>query len=349
MAKAIVPAVSHTGSTGAEDKVYEYGYYDKISTGKDGVEVNTADIHTAIRSAGAVSNPNILINTDFRNIINQRGYGGGTVGVGTYTFDRWRNNAGSQKHEIIDGALRATCTAAGDLISIAQKIDVPQRFAGKQLTVSCMARLSATAGYLHLYDGVTYAPTTIPHDGVWHRIVETKNIGDSTTMQLELRCGAFNGTVRVGDFIEVKDVKIEEGPVATPWIAPDPAEELLRCQRYCVVFGGAHSTNYPDLAHGYVIVNNASTATAQFTIPRLNLRAKPACKTEGDFHLYAGADFNANLILDATKTLVFTAIPSHTIRCQLNAPPGFLPALGRPITIRSANVNPGKFIFDAEI
>ncbi|MCC8108943.1 MAG: hypothetical protein LIQ30_07855 [Planctomycetes bacterium] len=276
MAKAIVPAKSHAGSTGTEDKVFEYGYYDTISTGKGGVEVSTADIHAATRAASAIGNPNILINTDFRNIINQRGYGGEEVGAGVFTYDRWNTWSGKQIHSMVDGAFRmlSPYDVPSGYVSVMQNIE-SRGLVGREITFSCKVRLSGLGGMIVLTDGSQYSQHPLKNPGVWEEVKLTRVV--TSGIRLAFRIGQI-AAVRAGDYLEFKDVKIEEGNVVTPWRAPGYRDEFDRCRRFFMAYT---TGNWDRTIIGSGVAATTTRADILITIPIM--RATPAFSSIGNF------------------------------------------------------------------
>ena len=87
---------------------------------------------------GSGSNPNLLINTDFRSPIDQRGAMGQALGASmTYCVDRWTGRNGAVTQEPGAARLAASGTAICDLI---QRVEGPERFRGRTVTLSAKAR-----------------------------------------------------------------------------------------------------------------------------------------------------------------------------------------------------------------
>lgn len=172
-------------------------------------------------AAKAVSNPNILINTDFRNqyLINQRGVTEMTTNI--YGPDRWRTVSGSASVSAAEnGATRFTSVSGSGYV--AQYLENPNRFIGKTITISCKSRVSTAAQVpsLILYlAGVGQVALTRSAD--WNvssgSITVPSSVSNITTAQVYWQ---YNG---VGSWIELEWIKLEEGSVATPWQVPDPA------------------------------------------------------------------------------------------------------------------------------
>lgn len=148
-----------------------------------------ADTVDGLHANEIASNPNLLINPDFR--INQRGLTGWLVvyddsgvpitATQEYIMDRWR---------IMDGTINITngiITLTGTIIQVLEN-GIGTNFTA---TVS-VASGTATASY------------------------------DDTTRTFTI----------IGNRAVLNWAKLEYGNVATPFIPPDPATELMKCRRY---------------------------------------------------------------------------------------------------------------------
>lgn len=155
------------------------------------------------------SNPNLLINPDFR--VNQRGQSTYTSENVIYTVDRWKiwrctvnidtNGYVNIKNDTKDtGIFRQQLENATDGPS----------------TLSCY--VTSVSGTVQLEATTNNQKITLKQ-GL--NILHTDSGVDS-----------FRLTIYVGSNITLKWAKLEQGSVATPFIAPNPAEELIKCQRY---------------------------------------------------------------------------------------------------------------------
>lgn len=189
------------------------------------------------RWANAPSNPNLLDNPDFK--INQRGQSEYT-GI-TYTVDRWRMFDLSSRIEVVNSGIKiTTLTAAGtnsNTNALFQLLNHPvDTYSGKQLTLSLKATDTTgpwaicirfgksfpsgdyvTAIYQRMFSGVNRWTFTVPDQAISMRIGIIQH-------------GPYGSTV--GDTITVEWIKLELGSVATPFVPPNPATELVKCQRY---------------------------------------------------------------------------------------------------------------------
>lgn len=169
----------------------------------------------AAQIARAVSNPNLLINPDFR--INQRGQSAYTVG--DYTVDRWKLlNANGSLTVTDSGVIASKNTGATGSAAFYQKLEVDDSF-GDVLSLSICI------------DGQIYSSQLdVPASG-------------NSTASLSTPCGVWN-LYRPGNSIiqlvcvlnentaVINWAKLEKGSVSTPYVAPAPGAELAECQRF---------------------------------------------------------------------------------------------------------------------
>ena len=195
------------------------------------------------------SNPNLLTNPDFR--VNQRGM---TEYSSGYSADRW----------FIEGN-KCTVTAGADgvLIKSAIKLDsnahvfwqkAENPLAPGKYTLSLnvlevsgvwsarIRTVNASGDYVDSYY------TSVLHNGV-NKVSVDLSEGEYISA---VSVGINKGT-EAGNSLKLAWVKLEVGDGATPFVPPDPATELAKCQRYLYVLRGsllraglaeAYSTSY---------------------------------------------------------------------------------------------------------
>lgn len=243
------------------------------------------------------SNPNLLTNPDFR--VNQRGM---TAYSSGYSADRW----------FIEGN-KCTVTAGADgvLIKSAIKLDsnahvfwqkAENPLAPGKYTLSLnvlevsgvwsarIRTVNASGDYVDSYY------TSVLHNGV-NKVSVDLSEGEYISA---VSVGINKGT-EAGNSLKLAWVKLEVGDGATPFVPPDPATELAKCQRYLYVLRG--SLLRAGLAEAY------STSYAIF-------------------YLYAPASFRTipsvsfeNVVLSSTKDgSVYSEAASIQVRgCNSNA------------------------------
>lgn len=162
------------------------------------------------------SNPNLLINPDFR--INQRGqteYAYQESGATKYTVDRFRSVFLNVKTANDGLILNANGTNAGggyfsQVLEDAVKGDTILSF-----------KVSAVAGtieFRNLNSADTGDTVTISSDGVY-------TINGTNTKKVIFH-------LLKGSSCKIEWIKLEQGSIATPFIAPNQAEELVKCKRF---------------------------------------------------------------------------------------------------------------------
>lgn len=195
-----------------------------------------------------ISNPNLLINGDFR--VNQREFSsvsGNTTTV--YTVDRWRinrcNNVSFDGNEI-------TISNPYSYGWLSQTIEDYERLKGKTVTLTVeISSYSSTANNqkIAIRDGVATSELAITGVGTY---TLTKTISASATM-LDIRAFYNSTGSAVDTVIKIKSVKLELGSVATPFSPRPYAEELAMCQRYGCALFGLSSSPYGAENIGYVV------------------------------------------------------------------------------------------------
>ena len=216
----------------------------KVSTsagGSDGVdevarnELNAhetnADIHvTADEKAywNTLSGANFLDNPDFR--VNQRGLSEYSTG---YTVDRWYISTDKCKAAPESDGIRLTATAAltSNTHAFWQNIEFPLAPGKYMLSLNVLevsgvwsARIrtvNASGDYVDSYY------TSALHEGVNKVSVDLPEGEYISAVSI-----GFNKGTEAGNSLKLACVKLENGSLATPFVPPDYAAELAKCQRY---------------------------------------------------------------------------------------------------------------------
>lgn len=162
--------------------------------------------------ADKFSNPNLLINPNFK--INQRRQATyETSGASQiYSVDRWRLGRGKVTVNS-DGTVTVTATGGTTNEEGYYQQYLENAISG-DYTVS-MEVISVSGA------------VRIAIDGTWQNIKSGLNVFHGIT-----GTGAVGLQLAIGSSITLKWVKLEQGSIATPFVAPNPAEELVKCRRY---------------------------------------------------------------------------------------------------------------------
>ena len=199
---------------------------DSVARAAISAHAGNTDIHVTAAEKAAwnavnYSNPNLLINPDFR--INQRGETSYTA-VG-YTVDGWYTNGGAV--DVTENGVELT-NSGTSAVRFRQNSEITHaQLAGRDIT------LSASVG------GTTYSASG--------KVPETKPANDIQVVALliaDTDVGIYlnysptrdmfyaYAYVPSGKSAVLNWVKAEIGSVATLFVPPDPATELTKCQRY---------------------------------------------------------------------------------------------------------------------
>ncbi len=164
-------------------------------------------------------NPNLLINPDFK--INQRGQS--EYGSSSVTVDMWRTDARTRVEVLDSGNIRIIATgnytdgwwALFQFVENLNQIDI-YTVSVKVVDISGDSWHMATESDIRtpLVVGVNTITDNIPFSGANGKVGLALNGGNA------------------GDYVELEWIKLELGTVATPYVDPDEALELVRCQRY---------------------------------------------------------------------------------------------------------------------
>ena len=243
------------------------------------------------------SNPNLLTNPDFR--VNQRGM---TEYSSGYTVDGWyiEGNKCSVRPNADGILITSAINPDSNTHAFWQKIENPLAPGKYTLSLNVLevsgvwsARIrtvNASGDYVDSYY------TSVLHNGV-NKVSVDLSEGEYISA---VSVGINKGT-EAGNSLKLAWVKLEVGDGATPFVPPDPATELAKCQRYLYVLRG--SLLRAGLAEAY------STSYAIF-------------------YLYAPASFRTipsvsfeNVVLSSTKDgSVYSEAASIQVRgCNSNA------------------------------
>lgn len=184
------------------------------------------------------SNPNLLINPDFK--INQRGATNYTSNG--YTVDRWKINSGTVK-----------TSSSGITVTLNSKGQFIQQFENTLSgTYTATIKVTSITGDCILFIGshslqLNKAGTfTITENGSIAGISLYKSTAGTCTINVEY-------------------IKLEQGSVSTPFVAPDYATELTKCQRYFMYLPSS-MTGYRFNTEIYVYIENLDKMRTDGTI-----------------------------------------------------------------------------------
>lgn len=228
------------------------------------------------------SNPNLLLNSNFR--VDQRGRGTYTNNTTkpTYTLDRWIS-INTEVVYNIDGTATITSLATTDTSSWFKQI--LEHAINDTCTLSC--NITAVTGNAYLYNQTK-----------GKKIVKGLNAVTLSYLKeasIELKQGAS---------ITIEWIKLEKGSKATAYVAPNYTEELQKCMMYYNV------VNTP--LNGYFTTQMYIGCEAL-----ANMRTIPTIKCVGSFWMYyydrnnkyKFSDF-PNIVLSKYSEITILSVPS---------------------------------------
>ena len=191
------------------------------------VDIHVTATEKAAWNAVNYSNPNLLINPDFR--INQRGQAEYTSG---YTVDRWYSPGKCSAAPISGGVkLTSTVTASSTTHAFWQDFEFPLppgkytlSLKAADVTGVWAARIrtvTAAGDYVDSY----YTPRL-------QAGINSVTVDLSDSEYISAVSIGFNKGNEAGNSLKLAWAKLEGGSLATPFVPPDYAAELAKCQRF---------------------------------------------------------------------------------------------------------------------
>ena len=206
---------------------------DSVARAAITAHAGNTEIHvTAAEKSGwdGLSNPNLLINPDFA--VNQRG--NSDYNSNGYAVDGWKlqingsGNSGSYNAEthVLSGSV---LDKNGYYVNVSQFVEEPVRFVGKTMTVS--AGMSELDKFALVAIWRTEGTTTTNVAATPYNLEADKVL--TFTMPSDLtEASKIRVVLQTRGSVKLDWAKLELGSAATPFVPPDPAMELLKCQRY---------------------------------------------------------------------------------------------------------------------
>ena len=187
-----------------------------------------ADTLDGLHANEIASNPNLLLNPDFR--VNQRGLSEYSTG---YTVDRWYISTDKCKAAPESDGIRLTATAAltSNTHAFWQNIEFPLAPGKYTLSLNVsevsgvwsarIRTVNASGDYVDSYY------TSALHEGVNKVSVDLPEGEYISAVSI-----GFNKGTEAGNSLKLAWAKLEGGSLATPFVPPDYAAELAKCQRF---------------------------------------------------------------------------------------------------------------------
>ena len=257
-----------------------------LGSGRVGIEFisNEHDglCRALLLTAKSMKSENLLDNPDFH--LNQRGqsiYTG--ISAYTYTVDRWciwKYNCDNYGTVTVndDGSLSVDGTLGADDAILTQTMEYGAALVGKTVTLSL--EVSEINGAISIQQHKNVQSTlNISAPGV-HKITFDWDNSSNRIVINNTNCTHYT----------VKWIKLELGSAATPFVPPDPATELLRCQRYFTIYKHQNATSSTDkctIGVGYALASSIVYAVLPIAAMRSGVTATIS---HSGLSLISGAD-----------------------------------------------------------
>ena len=187
-----------------------------------------------------VGRRNMIINGDF--YVSQRGdyTSATTITNGTYYLDRCISYAGNIGGAVQDmgGSIKHTATnSTVGYLGLEQRIEDYSRLGGETITVSAEVKSNHSSAQITIYDSAYRDGVHHSGGGGWEKLTHTFTVNTSLSrlwIQVWIAdfANSLNARITSGDYIEVRNLQVERGKVATPFEHRSYGEELALCQRY---------------------------------------------------------------------------------------------------------------------
>ena len=209
---------------------------DSVARAAISAHAGNADIHVTAAEKAAwnavnYSNPNLLINPDFR--INQRGEN--SYNATGCTADCWLSQVLFEVTPLENG-IRISCVKeiTSNSFALYQRVPVTDALHGSDLTMTANIASTSDYAYMAIYAYGTSGTVVKSSNKIKLEAglnsVTIKNLPETTAhvrTQFTINSGAQSG-----DVLEIKWAKLEIGSERTMFGQVDAANELLKCQRY---------------------------------------------------------------------------------------------------------------------
>lgn len=222
-----------------------------------------------------ISNPNLLINYDFRVPINQRGYK--VYSLIGYTIDMWMLNSSDLTLRVEEGYIRISKTIRDSNPSFIPRIEFDSLLFGRVCTLSLIYRSNMSDARMWANPtGADSSNKIIPKSEDWNMASVTFTVDDSHYKYSPFMIQFPSSIQDPDNFFDIMVIKFELGNKQTlarqendKWVLidppPNPEVELSKCQRYQnnLVFG--MQTDYCLIGQG--ITTNNTSASIIYTAP----------------------------------------------------------------------------------
>ena len=184
---------------------------------------------------------NLIVNGDFS--VSQRGdfTSATTISTnGTYFLDRMLSYAGNVTGNVQDmnGSIKHTATnSTVGYLGLEQRIEDYSRLAGETITVSAEVKSNTPFAQIMINDSAYKDGVHHSGGGDWEKLSHTFTVkANPSRLYIQVwianTATSLNSNISSGEYIEVRNLQVERGRIATPFEHRSYGEELALCQRY---------------------------------------------------------------------------------------------------------------------
>ena len=296
-----------------------------------------------------VGRRNLIINGDF--YVSQRGdyTSATTITNGTYYLDRCISYAGNVGGTVQDmgGSIKHTATNSTiGYLGLEQRIEDYSRLGGETITVSAEVKSNHSSAQIMIYDSAYRDGVHHSGGGGWEKLTHTFTVNTSLSrlwiqVWIADSASSLNATITSGDYIEVRNLQVERGKIATPFEHRSYGEELALCQRYYNRIESLDSDN-TWFTSGFSYSTVYAHGVIQFPVPMRDVPSLKHTNTATDYKVWHGANVNTicNSVPSADGVNLSTARIAFPVASGLT--------VGSPCLFR-ANATGSFLAFDAEL
>lgn len=238
------------------------------------LKIVSNDTLPTVMNSQMVINPNLLDNPDF--VINQRGQSEYTTGG--YTVDRWFTQSSFTITPLEGGGIRITPVTAitTNSFGLYQDIPVSGTMLGKDYIVTSNVTVTNEYAFMLIIaynssSNVVKTSDKIPLLSGINSVTISSIPSTTTKIRVQI---TINSGAQAEDITELSWIKLEMGGVATPFCAPDPASEIIKCQRYYYRFKHQNPTEDNNVCSiGCAVSYRGSVFTAIAVLPVPTMRS----------------------------------------------------------------------------
>ena len=169
---------------------------------------------------------------------------------GAYLMDRFLSyvNGVTATFQDMSGSVKYTATSTtSGYLGTEQRIEDYARLANKVITISAEVKSNSSSARLMIYNTAYIDGTTHTGGGGWETLTATITLSGLTRLWYQVWIASSAGgsvSITSGDYIEVRNIQLEEGSVATDFEHRSYGEELALCQRYYEIIKAASAWSW---------------------------------------------------------------------------------------------------------